>query len=911
MRRRVQFTTVFIALISSFAAFSQTLPEGIRKVTSIEGITEYTLPNGLRVLLFPDTSKPKVTVNITYLVGSRHEGYGETGMAHLLEHMNFIQTKTRKNMKQELTDHGADMNGTTGWDRTNYYETLNATDENLRWALEFEADRMVNTRIEKALLDTEMTVVRNEFESGENSPDNILMQRVLETAFLWHNYGHLPIGNRSDIERVPIERLAAFYQKFYQPDNALLVVAGRFDEAKTLEWIAATLGKVPRPQRKLEQTYTVEPTQDGERTVTLRRVGDTQSVVMMYHMPAATHPDSAALDVMTGVLGDTPSGRLYKALVDNKKAVSASMDTISLHDPGVMIASVRLRQEQSLDDARKILVDTVEGLVKEPPTKEEVERVKTKFLKQIELYFADSQQVALALSETAADGDWRLLFLGRDELKKVTEQDVLRVAKAYLKPSNRTIGQFIPEKTPDRAEIPETPDLTARFKDFKGGEAVAEGEVFDPSPANIEGRVIRTTLPNGMKLVMLPKKTRGGTVSMFMTFRFGDEKSLFGKSPAAQMTGAMLMRGTKNKSRQQIQDAADKLKAQVNVGGGANNASATIQTISANLAGAMRLAAEILREPSFPDSEFETIRQQRIASMEQGKSDPQTLAVVTLQRRLVDYPRGDLRHVSTADEQIEDFKKVTIDEARKFYQEFYGISEGELAVSGQFDPQEVQKLATELFANWKAPVPYKRLLTPYRKAEVANQKIETPDKQNAMFLAGMNTKMSDEDADYPAALLANYILGGSFSARLVTRIRHKEGLSYGVQSSLGAPTKDDGGTFMGLAISAPQNTPKVEESFRDEIAKTLKDGFTDEEVSAAKKAWLQERFVQRSQDQTMASMLTARARFDRTLKFDEALEKQVESLTTAQVSDALRKHVDPAAMIYVKAGDFKKAGVYQ
>jgi len=911
MRRRVQFTTVFIALISSFAAFSQTLPEGIRKVTSIEGITEYTLPNGLRVLLFPDTSKPKVTVNITYLVGSRHEGYGETGMAHLLEHMNFIQTKTRKNMKQELTDHGADMNGTTGWDRTNYYETLNATDENLRWALEFEADRMVNTRIEKALLDTEMTVVRNEFEAGENSPDNILMQRVLETAFLWHNYGHLPIGNRSDIERVPIERLAAFYQKFYQPDNAILVVAGRFDEAKTLEWIAATVGKVARPQRKLEQTYTVEPTQDGERTVTLRRVGDTQSLVMMYHMPSASHPDAAALDVMTGVLGDSPSGRLYKALVDNKKAVSASMDTISLHDPGVMIASVRMRQEQSAEEARKILVDTVEGLVKEPPTKEEVERVKTKFLKQIELFIADSQRVALSLSESAAEGDWRLLFLQRDELKKVTEQDVLRVAKAYLKPSNRTIGQFIPEKTPDRAEIPETPDLTARFKDFKGGEAVAEGEVFDPSPANIEGRVIRTTLPNGMKLVMLPKKTRGGTVSMFMTFRFGDEKSLFGKSPAAQMAGAMLMRGTKNKSRQQIQDAADKLKAQVSVGGGANNASATIQTISANLAGAMQLAAEILREPSFPDSEFETIRQQRIAGMEQGKSDPQALAVVALQRRLVDYPRGDLRHVSTADEQIEDFKKVTIDEARKFYQEFYGISEGELAVSGQFDPQEVQKLAAELFANWKAPVPYKRLLTPYRKAEVANQKIETPDKQNAMFLAGMNTKMSDEDADYPAALLANYILGGSFSARLVTRIRHKEGLSYGVQSSLGAPTKDDGGTFMGLAISAPQNTPKVEESFRDEIAKTLKDGFTDEEVSAAKKAWLQERFVQRSQDQTMASMLTARARFDRTLKFDEALEKQVERLTTAQVSEALRKHVDPASLVYVKAGDFKKAGVYQ
>jgi zinc protease len=911
MRRNVPSATVTAALLFSLAAFSQTSPQGPRKVTSVEGITEYAYSNGLRVLLFPDPSKPKVTVNITYLVGSRHEGYGETGMAHLLEHMNFIQTKTRKNLKQELTDHGANMNGTTSWDRTNYFETLNASDENLRWALEFEADRMVNTRIEKALLDTEMTVVRNEFEMGENSPDNILMQRVLETAFLWHNYGHLPIGNRSDIERVPIDRLAAFYQKFYQPDNAILVVAGRFDEPKTMAWIADTLGKIPKPQRKLEQTYTVEPTQDGDRSVTLRRVGDTQSIVALYHIPAASHPDAVALEVLAGVLGDTPSGRLYKALVDNKKTVSAGMMSIQLHDPGVLMATARLRQEQSIEDARKLLIGTVEGLVKEPPTKDEVERIKTKYLKQMELQIADSQQVALNLSESAADGDWRLLFLGRDELKKVTEQDVLRVAKAYLKESNRTLGQFIPDKNPDRAEIPDAPEISTRFKDYKGGEAVSEGEVFDPSPSNIEGRVLRSKLPNGVKLALLPKKTRGGTVSALLTLRFADEKALFGKSAAAQMAGSLLMRGTRNKSRQQIQDAIDRLKAQINVSGGVNNATASVQTVAANLPGALRLAAELLREPAFPDSEFETIRQQRIAGLESGKSDPQSLALNALQRRLSNYPRGDVRYVPTPDEQIEDFKKVTLEDVRKFYQEFYGISEGEFAVSGQFDPPEVQKLAAELFGSWKAPLPYKRPLSPYRKAETANLKIETPDKQNAFLVAGMNTKMSDDDPDYPAALLANYILGGNFSSRLVTRIRHKEGLSYNVQSMLGAPTRDDGGTFMGIAISAPQNSPKAEESFRDEIAKTLKDGFTAEEVAAAQKAWLQERYVQRSQDQSVTSMLAARERFDRTLKFDESLEAKVGALTAAQVTEALRHHVDPAAMVYVKAGDFKKAGAYQ
>ena len=210
MRHIPRFTIIAAALLLGAATYCQTLPSGVQKVTSVEGITEYAYPNGLHVLLFPDTSKPKVTVNVTYLVGSRQEGYGETGMAHLLEHLMFRETKTRTNIKKELTDHGANMNGSTAWDRTNYFETMTATDENLRWALEMEADRMVNTRVEKEILDKEMTVVRNEFEMGENNPMNMMFQRLLETAYLWHAYGHLPIGNRSDIEHVPIPRLAAF-----------------------------------------------------------------------------------------------------------------------------------------------------------------------------------------------------------------------------------------------------------------------------------------------------------------------------------------------------------------------------------------------------------------------------------------------------------------------------------------------------------------------------------------------------------------------------------------------------------------------------------------------------------------------------------------------------------------------------
>ena len=912
MHYKSRFTLVIAALVLTAAAFPQTLPRGVRKVTSVEGITEYALPDGLRVLLFPDLSQPKVTVNMTYLIGSRLEGSGEMGMAHLLEHMVFKQTKGGRDVMKELTNHGANFNGTTTWDRTNYFETVTATDENLRWAIGLEADRMVNMRMEKALLDTEMTVVRNEFESGENSPGVVLGQRVLGAAYSAHSYGKSTIGNRSDIENVPIDRLAAFYRKYYQPDDAILTIAGKFDGPKALAWVAESFAAIPRPQRTLEKSYTVEPTQDGERLVTLRRVGDNQNMMVVYHIPAASHPDTAALRVLATVLGDTPSGRLYKALVDTKKAAAAGMSAAQLHDPGFLTASVTLREDQSLDEARAILTRTIEGFANEPPSKDEVERAKARILKQFELNLTNSETVGLMISEYAGAGDWRLLFFSRDQIQQVTEQDVLRVAKAYLKASNRTLGVFVPTKNPDRAEIPAAPDIAVLLKDYKGGATVSEGEAFDSPPSNIEGRLARSRLANGMKLVLLPKQTRGGVVVAQVTVRFGDEKSLFGQSAVAQLAGGLLMRGTKNKTCQQIQDETDRLKARLNVSGGINSATATIETVEANLAGALRLAAEILRQPSFSEDELEQVRQPRIAAIESGRSEPQTLASLEISRHFTSiYPRGDARYASTTDEQIEDLKKVTLDDIRQFYARFYGASDSDFVVAGQFDKAEVQKLAAELFGDWKSPGQYHQMLVPYRKIEPMDRKIETPDKPNAMFLSAMFIKLSYEDPDYPSLLLANYMLGGSPGSRLFKRIRVTEGLSYAVQSMLQAATKDDGGTFAGMAISAPQNVPKVEASFKDELARTLKGGFPADEVAAAKKAWLDEQSVARSQDQTLVAMLSRREFYDRTMKFDEALESKVAALTPQQVSDAFRRHIDLSALSFVKAGDFKKAGVLQ
>ena len=389
------------------------------------------------------------------------------------------------------------------------------------------------------------------------------------------------------------------------------------------------------------------------------------------------------------------------------------------HDPGIAMAIVQLNADQSLDTAQQTLLKTVEGLASDPPTQEEVDRAKTRILKNIELALTNSQTIALRLGGSAGDGDWRSFYLMRDEVGKVTPADVSRVAKAYLKSSNRTVGEFIPTPAPDRAEIPATPDPVNRFKDYKGGASIQQGETFDPTPQNIEARVLRSTLPNGLKLVMFPKKTRGGTVVATLTVRFGDEKSLFGKETAASMAGSLLMRGTTAKSRQQIQDETDRLKAQINVSGSATSASASIRTLEANLADSLRFTRELLREPSFPETEFEQLRQQRIAGTERGRTEPNTLASLDINRHFSErFPRGDVRHVSTIDEQIEDLKKVTLDDARQFYKQFYGAGEGEIVISGQFDPDATRKLVTQLFGDWKSASHYERIRDMYAPGAV-------------------------------------------------------------------------------------------------------------------------------------------------------------------------------------------------
>ncbi len=608
------------------------------KVASIEGVTEYRLANGARVLLFPEASRPTVTVNMTVLVGSRHEGYGESGMAHLLEHMVFKGTPYHPQVPKALRDHGASFNGTTNSDRTNYFETMPATDENLEFGIALECDRLVNSFVKGEDLQSEMTVVRNEFERGENNPGSILNQRIYAAAYEWHNYGKSTIGSRSDIERVPIENLQAFYKKYYQPDNVVLIVAGKFEEAKALALVEKYLGSIPKPTRKLDATYTEEPPQDGERTVTLRRVGAVGSVGVAYHVPAASHADWAPLSLLGGIISQSPNGRLYKALVESKLATNASARSDNSHDPGLFFASASCPPE-TLDAVRDALVKTLESLGDVPFTDDEVNKAKVRSKRNAEMLQSNSQAMAQALSSASSHGDWRLLFIQRDRVAAVTAADVNRVAKTYFQKPNRTVGVYIPAKESTRLAVPSAPAIDLVVKDYKGRHAsAAAGEAFDPSPANLDSR-IKVVNDDGLKAGLLPKKNRGETVSLVLTLHYGNEESLKGQTTAAGMLPGLMMAGTKKHDRQALREELDSLGIRIGTGGGggrggrggrgggggggaAGQLTFSVEAKRDTLPQALKLLGEILREPAFPADEFETSKLRMASMLSAGRTEP-------------------------------------------------------------------------------------------------------------------------------------------------------------------------------------------------------------------------------------------------------------------------------------------------
>jgi zinc protease len=878
-------------------------------VRELGGVQEYRLANGLQILLFPDDSQSTTSVNITYRVGSRHEGQGEFGMAHLLEHLQFKGTPAHRDIPEEFARRGVRYNGTTTVDRTNYVAAFNANGDTLAWTLALEADRMRNSFIARADLDKEMSVVRNEFERGENDPAAVLAKRVMSAAYTWHAYGHVPIGPRSDIENVPIENLQAFYHRWYRPDNATLLIAGKFDRDAALLAIGRDFGPIARPAAAMAEPYTVEPAQDGERSVVVHRVGGQPIVEAYYHVPALAHPDTAAIVVYELLMSMQPSGHLFQGLVASRQALGAGMGGLGGHDPGGARAVAVLAPGVDVDKAQQRLLDLVEGRAGSLFTEADIQRVRELALVSYRQEMKHPQGVMQQISDVVGAGDWRLLFVLMDELPKVTLADVERVRAAYFRPANRTLGRYLPAESVERVEIPAAPPLDQRLAGVQAPPQVAEGETFVPTLPALAARTRRQVLPSGIVLQTLNKQTRGDAVSATIVLNWASQREttpLRGTTMVAELMGE----GSTTRTRQQLQDTLVRLHAAMTITSGNQFARVQVVAEKDTLLATLKLAFDVLRHPRFSPDGLPRLRDAHIAAIEASRNDLATM-MSQATRDHVNAVRGvkwgEPGYVPSIDDRLAEYRDTTLDDVRRFYDRYWSANRADVAVVGAI-PDGVAEAVEQGLGDWKkadAP-PWEPYESHYADLGDVRVDVQADDKTSASLRMWRGLALNQADADYPPLLLAVYILGGgSLESRLNTRLRRELGLSYGAGARLSADVRGDDGGIAIDATFAPQNREKVLAAIDAELEAFAKEGPSESELARAKHDILERLQQARSNDAELTGTLNLFASVDRDWTWLAARDAALERVTLAQLDETWRRRMKGQRFMVTTWGDFK------
>lgn len=909
MRKLLLSGALYCAFVSMSSVNAQKI-EAPKYIKNVEGVKEYSLNNGLKVLLIPDASQSNMVVNIVYNVGSRHEGYGEKGMAHLLEHMLFKSTKNLGDIKKKLSDKGGSANGTTWLDRTNYYEVFPSTDENLKWSVEMEADRMINATILQTDLDKEFSVVRNEFEIGENNPDGVLQERILSTAYLWHNYGNSTIGSKEDIERVKANTLRVFYEKYYQPDNATLIIAGKFDEQKALQYIGQYFGAIAKPKRVLNKTYTIEPAQDGEKYVELKRAGDSKNVGALYHTAAYVDKDYAAIDALGEILTSDPSGYLYKALVETQKVSSIYFWQPTTRDASFMYFGVAVPNDKDVVATKDLVRTELDKIASTKYTDEDVNRAKAKLIKQIEGVKNNTISFAINLTEIIGAGDYRLGFLYRDAIENLTKEDIQRVAERYFRSNNRTIGIFVPSKDEQRVKPSEYTDeqLAAFTKDYKGKALEKETAAFEASIKNLKQNFVEGKLSNGAKYGLIKKEIKGGKVQASFKFPVSNEKDLAGKTNTGAILAQLLKTGTKTKTKEQISDRLDQLKSSLSFNYSGQNLTVNINTYKESFKEVMEILGDLLVNSTFPQNELTKTINEYNTYLESSLNDPQAVAFVQVSKQTEEYAKESIFYTSTVQEQIDAYKKIKQSEIVDFYNNILGGNNGFGSVVGDLDAKTTGEILENTFGKWNSKSKYVMAQPTFFETKKLDKEFITPDKENAVAIGKISFKMNLKSPDYPAFVMANEMLGsgGFLTARIPMRLREKEGISYGAGSFINVPVTNDVAYWLYYAFLNPTKKSAVETAAKEEISKALKDGFTAEELKSNLTSWLNERKTRLGNDGTLIALTNSYLQYGTPLEDYDTLESKVKALKIEEINAVLKKYISLDKMTSIYAGDFNK-----
>jgi len=905
------FSLLLLVFLPAIAAIAADSP--FERIKESGGIEEYRLKsNDLSVLLLEDHTAPVVTFMVTYHVGSRNEVTGTTGATHLLEHMMFKGT-ARYNQRNGnsyatmLSRYGAEINATTSYDRTDYFATVPS--ERLDLVAELEADRMHNLSLREEDRRAEMVVVRNEYERGENSPVSALTKEIFAAAFEAHPYHHPVIGWRSDIEKVPIEKLQEFYRTFYWPNNATVTVVGDFTKEHALDAINRFFSPISRSPKPIPVLYTEEPEQQGPRRVTLERAGQLGVVTIGFKSPDGLSNDCYALSVLTTILQSGKSSRLYQGLTDKGLTTSASASLHQLRDPGMFLLAGFLAPGIQHEQVEKALLAEIEKIQKEGVRPEEVQRA----INEVEaetVYTRDGPfNIAENLNEAIAIGDWTYFTTYLDKIKQVTRQQVQEVARKYLTTDKSTTGYFVPNK-PGPAARPQ--DLNSvptklyyRDGSFQEQEAKSPGTVQaaqerDPTAGvRLSDRIQRTKIA-GIDLIVCPTKVKGflTLVGALPAGRVFDSPELPG---VAGLTASMLDEGTLKHNKFEISDLLTSHGAKLQFRPGDESILITGQCLTKDTAFFIDLLAEQLREPAFPNDELEKVKTQAVAAFQHAMDEPTGMASVELSQKL--FPPGHPNYHRSYKEMVDAIRKPTVDDLRKFHQAVYGPHSCTLIVVGDIDTAQLQAAIEKGFSGWQGGTDYKRDFPPVASAGAKEPTVLfIPEKTSVAYMRALPVNVRPTSPESIPLAVANQIFGGpTFTSRLMATVRDREGLTYGIGSTISGDTFTEGSMTI-IATFAPSLLDRGMASIDQQLKTYLEKGPTEDELSYHKQFLIGNYKISLATTEGIASQILSTIQQELPLSFLDQYPAKIGSVTLEQANAVFRKYIKPEEMTTVVAG---------
>ncbi|CCH65745.1 ZINC PROTEASE [Richelia intracellularis HM01] len=875
-------------------------------------VQKTVLKNGLTILTKEVHSSPVVTLQVWYKLGSRDEETGLNGIAHQLEHVMFQGTKKRPIQFGRLFNAlGGEWNAFTGYDHTAYYETVESN--KLFALLELEADRLRNALINAKALEIEKRVVISELQGYENSVDYRLGSAILKQKFPNHAYG-LPVGGtKADVQKLNVEQVRKYYRNFYRPDNAVLVIVGDFNRKKTMEMVGKTFGKIPKPLQPIKRTRiakTLDSYKIASDPIVLKEPGNTALVQAVYPIPDVNHEDIPVLDVINYILSMDKNSYLERALVKSGLATEIKTYLPKLSAGGWYEILVKANPKQDLskiDDAMKV---EVAKLAQQPVTQQEVKRAQMKLTASLILDNRDitNQGIQLGNDETVT-GDYRYTDKYLAALNRVSVGDVQRVNRKYLNPEVRTVGFFQPtfnykdSKSPSSlansstGEIIDFPEHQSTINEVEEKDFIQTSEylpIVDCGPMVQEPTLPQQfSLDNGLKLLLLPDQNTP-TVTLNGYIKAGQEFDPENKGGLAAMVAANLMSGTREQDGILIANNLASRGAGLEFESYREGVAIQGSSLSADLPMLIRVLADVIKNPIFPEKELEISRKKALSKLAENSEDPTAVAIKTFVQSV--YPKHHPLHKFPSDNSL---NSINREDLISFNAKHYRPESTTLVLTGNFEMQQVYSLIQEEFSDWKAKIPAPSLK--YPNVDIPENLVQlnpvVNDKAQAITYIG-HQGIKRQDSRYYATLVLNQILGGdTVSSRLGAEIRDRQGLTYGIYSSVNAG--NNFGTFAIEMQTAPEDARQAIASTRKLMEDLHCQGVTAREVEAAKRTLISSYNVSLAQPEELANQILMNEVYGFTPGELHKFTAKIKDVSLKQVNKVARELLDPDKIIVV------------